>query len=85
MRGRSGRGCWNVGFCVCLGRGGDEDEDEKSLLANHVDYIGFETAALPTSSDELRKQLLNFAIVGGGRKLHLHRPSLPFTLPYWEN
>ncbi|KAF5878971.1 putative external nadh-ubiquinone oxidoreductase mitochondrial precursor protein [Botrytis fragariae] len=26
----------------------------------------FETAALPTSSDSLRKQLLNFAIVGGG-------------------
>ncbi|PQE18270.1 hypothetical protein CJF32_00008020 [Rutstroemia sp. NJR-2017a WRK4] len=26
----------------------------------------FETAALPTTSDELRKQLLNFAIVGGG-------------------
>ncbi|TGO23944.1 hypothetical protein BPAE_0116g00040 [Botrytis paeoniae] len=26
----------------------------------------FETAALPTTSDSLRKQLLNFAIVGGG-------------------
>jgi len=26
----------------------------------------FETAALPTTSDELRKYLLNFAIVGGG-------------------
>ena len=30
--------------------------------------IGFETAALPTSSEEFRKTLLNFAIVGGGRK-----------------
>jgi NADH dehydrogenase FAD-containing subunit len=26
----------------------------------------FETAALPTTSDEMRKQLLNFAVVGGG-------------------
>jgi len=26
----------------------------------------FETAALPTTSDEMRKMLLNFAIVGGG-------------------
>ncbi|RAL58906.1 hypothetical protein DID88_009326 [Monilinia fructigena] len=26
----------------------------------------FETAALPTTSDEIKKQLLNFAIVGGG-------------------
>ena len=26
----------------------------------------FETAALPTTSDEVRKQLLNFAVVGGG-------------------
>ena len=26
----------------------------------------FETAALPTTSDQMRKQLLNFAVVGGG-------------------
>ncbi|KAI7616138.1 FAD/NAD(P)-binding domain-containing protein [Hortaea werneckii] len=26
----------------------------------------FETAALPTTSDEMKKQLLNFAVVGGG-------------------
>jgi NADH dehydrogenase len=27
----------------------------------------FETAALPTTSDETRRYLLNFAVVGGGR------------------
>lgn len=29
----------------------------------------FETAACPTTSEELKKNLLNFAIVGGGRML----------------
>jgi len=29
---------------------------------------GFEIAALPTTSEQLRNQLLNFAVVGGGRK-----------------
>ena len=33
-----------------------------------TDFAGFETASCPTTSDKLRKQLLNFAIVGGGRK-----------------
>lgn len=44
--------------------------------------VGFETAALPTTSDKLRDQLLNFAVVGGGRKSRssfLSSPSL--TLP----
>lgn len=36
---------------------------------------GFETASLPTTSDALKKQLLNFAIVGGGRKFHSLLPS----------
>jgi NADH dehydrogenase len=31
----------------------------------------FEIAALPTTTDEMRKYLLNFAVVGGGRK-YLH-------------
>ena len=30
--------------------------------------LGFETASLPVTSSDLRDQLLNFAIVGGGRK-----------------
>jgi hypothetical protein len=30
---------------------------------------GFETAALPTTPEAVRKRILNFAIVGGGRKL----------------
>lgn len=30
--------------------------------------VGFETASLPTTSETLRKHLLNFAVVGGGRK-----------------
>jgi len=29
---------------------------------------GFETASLPITPDALRQQLLNFAIVGGGRE-----------------
>jgi len=35
---------------------------------------GFETASLPTTSPELRNKLLNFAIVGGGRKGSFHYP-----------
>lgn len=38
---------------------------EKLLL---IHEIGFEEAALPTASEERKKQLLNFAVVGGGRK-----------------
>lgn len=34
----------------------------------HTNEIGFETASLPTTSSALRDQLLNFAIVGGGRE-----------------
>lgn len=30
--------------------------------------IGFEEAALPTASEERKKQLLHFAVIGGGRK-----------------
>jgi NADH dehydrogenase FAD-containing subunit len=36
---------------------------------------GFETASLPSTSDTLRKQLLNFAVVGGGRGLIFSTPS----------
>jgi NADH dehydrogenase FAD-containing subunit len=35
---------------------------------SRADIPGFETASLPTTSPELRNKLLNFAIVGGGRK-----------------
>jgi NADH dehydrogenase FAD-containing subunit len=37
----------------------------------------FETASLPTTSEEMKKYLLNFAVVGGGREssLHFHIPS----------
>jgi NADH dehydrogenase FAD-containing subunit len=31
----------------------------------------FETASLPTTSRDMRKHLLNFAVVGGGRKSRL--------------
>lgn len=32
-----------------------------------IDHMtGFETASLPTTSEEMKKQLLNFAVVGGG-------------------
>ncbi|QSZ36459.1 hypothetical protein DSL72_006338 [Monilinia vaccinii-corymbosi] len=41
------------------------DEEMKSMHSL-IPTIGFEVAALPTSSDALKKQLLNFAIVGGG-------------------
>lgn len=33
-----------------------------------IDNAGFETASLPTTSAALQKSLLNFCVVGGGRK-----------------
>jgi hypothetical protein len=33
-----------------------------------ADQKGFEMAALPTAPEALREQILNFAIVGGGRE-----------------
>jgi NADH dehydrogenase FAD-containing subunit len=56
--------------------------DLSSNWRRFLTRVGFETAALPTTSDKLRDQLLNFAIVGGGRKSRssfLSSPSL--TLP----
>ena len=37
-------------------------------VKSRANISGFETASLPTTSPELRNTLLNFAIVGGGRK-----------------
>lgn len=48
-----------------------ECEYEVSGLEPLLTRLGFEIAALPTTSDELRNQLLSFAIVGGGRKLFM--------------
>jgi hypothetical protein len=39
-----------------------------SVSSDNADIAGFETAACPTTTSERRDQLLNFAIVGGGRK-----------------
>ncbi|KAK6508753.1 hypothetical protein TWF506_010830 [Arthrobotrys conoides] len=36
------------------------------ILPPLLNFLGFETASLPTTSEYLRKNLLNFAIVGGG-------------------
>lgn len=38
------------------------------LSQPEIDHAGFETAALPTTSPDLQAQLLNFAIIGGGRE-----------------
>lgn len=46
------------------GRVGKGDREKLLLICE----TGFEEAALPTASEERKKQLLNFAVVGGGRK-----------------
>lgn len=47
------------------------------LHFNHVLIAaGFETASLPNTPPELRHQILNFAIVGGGRKCFLYLSKL---------
>ena len=42
-----------------------KDVGDARRIRNRL-LVCFETAALPTTSDEMRKHLLNFAIVGGG-------------------
>jgi hypothetical protein len=42
--------------------------DRSPFSLAHANYEGFEYASLPTTSDAMRKTLLNFAIVGGGRR-----------------
>jgi NADH dehydrogenase FAD-containing subunit len=45
-----------------------ECKSNTQCLKHGLIMLGFETASLPTTSEALRDRLLNFAIVGGGRK-----------------